>query len=459
MTLSTIAQLRARIARGDTTHERVVAQALERAQEAPAAHVFTRLYEAAAIEAARHADAQAHAGVQQSLLAGLPVSIKDMYDVAHETTMAGSIACRGEAPAAADAAAVARLRGQGAAILGKTNMTEFAFSGVGINPHYGTPRNPADPVQARIPGGSSSGAAVSVALGLCVGALGSDTGGSIRIPAALCGLVGFKSSQSRVPRHGAFELARSLDTACAMAWCVEDVLHMDAAMADQPLQVDPRPLHGMRFAVPRTLMFDGIEPAVALAFDRVLSTLSAAGATIVDIAAAELGEIATVNAPGGFSPVEASAVHRTRFAHKRQDYDSRVAARIELGMGVSASDYIHMQDKRADWKLRMGRQLQGFDALLCPTVPLVAPTIEALASDEAFFRANGLLLRNTFAINLLDGCAFSLPCQRQGELPVGIMLSATQGQDARLAAVALAVEHSLHAAQLGLAAHLAPPSA
>lgn len=330
----TIAALRERIARGELSHEALVEQVLEAAAQPAAEHVFTRLYADAARAAARHADAARKAGVALGPLAGLPVSVKDLYDVAGETTMAGSAVCAGEPPAARDAVAVARLRAQGAAIVGKTNMTEFAFSGVGINPHYGTPRNPADTDTARIPGGSSSGAAVSVALGLAVAGLGSDTGGSIRIPAALCGLVGFKSTQSRVPRTGAFELARSLDTVCAMARSVEDCLIADAAIADTPLAVRRRPLQGMRLAVPRTLMFDDIEPAVAQAFDRALQALSVAGAQIVDITLAELAEIATVNAPGGFSPVEASAVHRERFAAKRDGFDSRVAARIALGTDV-----------------------------------------------------------------------------------------------------------------------------
>lgn len=438
-----IATLRARIARGELSHQAVVAQALESASADAAKHVFTQRYGDAALAAARHADASQRAGVALPALAGLPVTVKDLYDVAGETTMAGSVVCEGEPAATSDAVAVARLRAAGAAILGKTNMTEFAFSGVGINPHHGTPRNPADAAVARIPGGSSSGAAVSVALGLAVAGLGSDTGGSIRIPAALCGLVGFKSTQSRVPRTGAFELARSLDTVCAMTRSVADCLLVDAAIADTPLAVRRRPLQGMRFAVPRTLMFDGIEPAVAQAFDRALGMLSAAGAIVVDVPLAELAEIAQINAPGGFSPVEASAVHRARIGAQRARFDPRVAARVDLGMSVSAADYIVMQDRRRDWITRVEGAIEGFDALLCPTVPIVAPAIDALATDEAFFKANGLLLRNTFAINFLDGCAFSLPCQREGELPVGLMLSSVRGDDARLAAVALAVEVAL----------------
>ncbi|WP_047786036.1 amidase [Variovorax paradoxus] len=440
-----IATLRGRIARGEVSHEAVVARALEDSEAPAALHVFTKRYAQAALAAAHHADAAQRAGVVLPALAGLPVTVKDLYDVAGETTMAGSVVCEGEPVAAADAVAVARLRSTGAAIIGKTNMTEFAFSGVGINPHHGTPRNPADAAVARIPGGSSSGAAVSVALGLAVAGLGSDTGGSIRIPAALCGLVGFKSTQGRVPRAGAFELARSLDTVCAMTRSVADCLVVDAAIAGTPLPVRRRPLQGLRLAVPRTLMFDGIEPAVAQAFDRAVSALSAAGAIVADVTLSELAEIAGINAPGGFSPVEASAVHRARIGAQRERFDPRVAARVDLGMSVGAADYILMQDHRREWIGRVEAALEGFDALLCPTVPIVAPAIDALAADAEFFKANGLLLRNTFAINFLDGCAFSLPCHRAGELPVGLMLSSVCGDDARLAAVALAVEETLGA--------------
>lgn len=440
----TIATLRARLAREETSCEHLVSDALERAQGESARYVFTKIYADAALATARHADASRKAGVGLPPLAGLPVTIKDLYDVIGEPTQAGSIVCADDEMPKADAVAVARLRANHAAIIGKTNMTEFAFSGVGINPHYGTPRNPADRAVARIPGGSSSGAAVAIGLGLSVAGLGSDTGGSIRIPAALCGLVGFKSTQSRVPRVGAFELARTLDTVCSMTNSVSDCITVDAAIADVPLCVRPRPLAGMRFAIPQTLMFDGIEPAVARAFERAVTRLSAAGALIDTIPFTELAQIQNLNAPGGFSAVEAFAVHRQRLALRREDFDSRVAQRIATGAVATAADYLQMQDARRSWIRGAETLLQSYDALLCPTVPIVAPEIDLLvASDEAFFKANGLLLRNTFAINYLDGCAFSIPCHAEGDLPVGLMLSAPGGSDHRLAAVALAVEQAL----------------
>ncbi len=453
---ASIPALRQRLDTAAASHEALVTEVLARAQRPEAEHVFTALYADAALAAARRADQARQGGARlhaSAPLAGLPVSVKDLYDVAGETTLAGSVVRRGAAPATADAPAVQRLRAAGAAIVGKTNMTEFAFSGVGVNPHFGTPRNPAATAldgSARVPGGSSSGAAVSVALGLAVAGLGSDTGGSIRIPAALCGLVGFKNTQARTPLAGAFPLAHSLDTVCAMTHSVADCVLVDGVLSGAPLAVPRREgVAGLRLALPRTLMLDALEPPVARAFERALARLAAAGAVVKEIPLAELAEIAAINSPGGFSPVEAYATHREMFAARRAEYDPRVAARVALGEKVLAADYIVMQRRRADWIGRVTARLAGFDALICPTVPIVAPEIRPLeprpfpddkASDEAFFKANGLLLRNTFAINFLDGCSFSLPCHEPGELPVGLMLSAPGGHDAALAGVALAVE-------------------
>jgi aspartyl-tRNA(Asn)/glutamyl-tRNA(Gln) amidotransferase subunit A len=274
--------------------------------------------------------------------------------------------------------------------------------------------------------------------------VGSDTGGSIRIPAALCGLVGFKCTQSRVPLAGAFPLSQTLDTVCALAQSVDDCLLVDGVLAGAALDVPVRPLDGLRLALPQTLLLDGLEPAVASAFSHALSKLSKAGARVVEVPLDELAEIASINAPGGFSAVEAYATHRAALQTQRARFDHRVAQRIALGEGVSAADYLLMQQRRRDWIARTTRALRGFDALVCPTVPITAPPIALLlASDDAFFNANGLLLRNTFAINFLDGCAFSLPCQRAGDLPVGLMLAAPGGQDAQLAAVARAIESAL----------------
>ncbi len=441
--LPAIAELRTKLT-APGAHAALVERVLDEARGPAAAGVYTAGLPERARAAAQAADAALAADRPLPPLAGLPVTVKDLYDIEGRTTMAGSVQRHGAPTAQRDAEAVARLQRAGAAITGLTNMTEFAFSGVGLNPHFGTPRNPCDAAVARIPGGSSSGAAVSVALGQAVAALGSDTGGSIRVPAALCGLVGFKNTQARTPLAGAFPLSFTLDTVCAMARSVADCLLVDGVLAGAPLAVPARPLQGLRLALPQTVVLDSLQPAVAAAFEAALQRLSQAGAQIVPLPLAELAEVAQINAPGGFSAIEAYAVHREALATQRELFDPRVARRIALGEGVSAADYIVLQQRRRDWILRTTQRLAGFDALICPTVPMVAPPIaELLHDDEAFFRSNGLLLRNTFLINFLDGCAFTLPCQAPGELPVGLMLAAPGGHDAALAGVALAVEAAL----------------
>lgn len=405
--------------------------------------VFTRLYPDSARAAAAYADAMRDAQVQLSPLAGLPVSVKDLADISGDTTLAGSTVLRDRPPAISDAPAVARLRAAGAAIIGKTNMTEFAFSGVGLNPHYGTPRNPAATDMARIPGGSSSGAAASVAAGLCVAGLGSDTGGSIRIPAALCGIVGFKPTARRVPTAGTVPLSTTLDTVCAMTRTVDDCILVDGIIADYPLAVPDRPLAGMRLAVPGTAMLDALEPHVAACFATALSRLSQAGASIVDVPLAQLAEAAGLNL---FSAAEAYAWHRALLAEHEAQYDARVVRRIRMGAAMSAADYIDLHRARRDWIARMEQALAGFDAFIMPTVPIVAPPIADLEADEnAFFKANALLLRNTSAINLLDGCAISLPCHAPGSLPVGLMIAGPAMADATVLAIARGAETALHA--------------
>lgn len=442
--MMTIDGLRERVARGEI-YEAIVAEVLERGQTDPAAaHVFTATYAADALTAARAADAAGQGPGRP--LAGLPVTIKDLFDVAGQTTLSGTIVRQGLPAAVTDAVVVSRLRQAGAAITGRTNMVEYALGGVGINPHYGTPRNPADPDVPRVPGGSSSGAAVSVGLGLAVAAVGSDTAGSVRIPAALCGLVGFKPTQRRVPLTGSVELSRSLDSVGPIANSVADCLALDAVLADAPLQVASRPLSGLRLAAAQAVVLDDIEPAVAAAYERALRTLADAGATVEEVPLAQFGRIADLNQPSGLSPIECYAAHGDLLRTREGDFDPRVAQRMKLGHGISVADYLAIQDRRTRWIAEAERALEPFDAVLCPTVPIVAPTIAQLeSSDEAYFGANRLLLRNPFVVNWLDGCAFSLPCQAPGELPVGLMIAGPHGADARVAEVALAAEAALAA--------------
>lgn len=412
-----------------------------------ATHAFIRRFDAQARATAQAVDQARHAGAPLPPLAGLAVSIKDLFDVAGQPTTGGSIVLADASPAPADATVVARLRRAGAALIGHTNLSEFAYSGVGINPHHGTPANAGtghiDAV-ARIPGGSTSGGAVSVACGAAWAALGSDTGGSIRIPAALQGLVGFKPTQRLVPLDGSIPLSTTLDTACAVTRSVRDAIALHTILGDADVAVAGRPIDGLRLAVPRTLMLDGLEPDVARCFDRTLSQLSRAGARIVTIDLPALSDLAQINSQGGFSAAESWAWHRQRLAARSGDYDPRVALRIRRGESMSAADYLDLLQARRAWIDRVSHVLSGFSAALSPTVPMTAPPLAPLLhDDEAFFAVNARLLRNTSAINFLDGCALSLPCQGPGELPVGLMLWSCALQDEAVLDASLAIEATL----------------
>lgn len=360
-------------------------------------------------------------------LAGLAVSVKDLFDVQGQVTSAGSVALAGAAPAQTDSLAVARLKAAGGAILGRTHMVEFAFSGVGTNPHFETPANVCDPATPRIPGGSSSGAAVSVASGAAFIGLGSDTGGSIRIPAALQGIVGFKNTARLVPAKGTVPLSPTLDTVCALTRSVRDAVTAHEVLAARTVVRSPMPLSGYRLAVPQTTFLDQLDANVARAFARTLRTLRDAGATLVEIPLSEVRDLGAIQSTGGFAAAESYAWHRQLLQDKGALYDPRVRSRIERGAAMKAHEYIDLLQARQDWMARVERALQGFDAALSPTVPMVAPPIADVAPDNAacdaeFFRVNALLLRNTSVVNMLDGCAISIPCQVPGELPVGLMI-------------------------------------
>lgn len=380
-------------------------------------------------------------------LSGIPVSVKDLFDVAGQVTKAGSTVLENAPAATADCPAVARLLAAGAVLTGRTNMVEFAFSGVGINPHYGTPVNPCDTQVERIPGGSSSGAAVSVASGAALVGLGSDTGGSIRIPAALCGIVGFKSTARLVPTLGVMPLSTSLDTVCALTRSVRDAVTVHEVLAARSVMLPGKTLANCRFAVSRTIMQDSLDKTVASAFERALKLLRVAGAKIEEIDLSQINELASINATGGLSAAESYAWHRQLIAKHQADYDPRVALRILRGASMTAFDYIDLLAARADWIARMEVSLQGFDAVLSPTIPMVAPPISSVLHDDTeFFRVNGLLLRNTSVVNMLDGCGISLPCHTPDELPVGLMLWHAALHDDAVLGAGLQIEATLKAA-------------
>ncbi len=385
--------------------------------------------------------------VVQKPLAGLAVSIKDLFDVAGQTTGAGSRVLSDAPPATQDSPAVARLRRAGAALIGRTNMVEFAFSGVGVNPHFGTPANACPTDVPRIPGGSSSGAAVSVATGAAFIGLGSDTGGSIRIPAALNGIVGFKNTARWVPTEGTVPLSTTMDTVCALTRSVRDAMLAHELLAQRPVTRSSVPLGAYRLGVASNVMLDGLDATVTRAWQRTLATLRRAGAHIEDIALPGLNELPHIQASGGFSAAESYAWHHRLLAQRGQDYDPRVAARIQRGATMSACDYLELQGARQRWIQQMDAAMQGFDAILSPTVPIVAPPLADVAPgperDSAFFHVNALLLRNTSVINMLDGCAISLPCQAPDELPVGLMVWAGALRDDPVLNIAFQIEQLL----------------
>ncbi|MEW6705624.1 MAG: amidase [Pseudomonadota bacterium] len=410
-------------------------------------HTFVRRFQAQAEAQARSVDMLRAAGAPLPALAGLAVSVKDLFDVSGMPTTAGSRVLADVRPATRDAPAVARLRAAGAALVGHTNMTEFAFSGVGINPHLGTPANPATHghgTQARIPGGSSSGAAVSVATGAAWAALGSDTGGSLRIPAALQGLVGFKSTQALVPNEGCIPLSPTLDTTGALTRSVRDAVLLHEVLSARTVPLPGRPLRHCRFAIPGGVMLEGLDRTVAAAFERSLHRLRAAGAWLQEVDLAPLAQLSRLQAGGGFAAAESWAWHRRRLAEQGAAYDPRVAARIRRGESISAADYLELQQARRRWIEEVSAEIDGFDALLSPTVPIVAPPLQPLIdSDEQFFATNALLLRNPSVVNLLDGCALSLPCHDADEMPVGLMVWHRGLRDAAVLDAAMAIETCL----------------
>ena len=436
----TIQQLASDLAAGRTTSRKLTEEALDRIAD-PAgegSRTFIRVYNEQARAAADASDALRKAGMVPGPLAGIPVSIKNLCDVAGETTLSGSRALDDAQPALQDAPVVARLRAAGAVIVGSTNMSEFAFSGVGFNPHYGTPGNPAD--RKRVPGGSSAGAAVSVADRMAVAALGTDTGGSVRIPAAVCGIVGFKPTARRVPIDGVVPLSTSLDSIGPLANSVECCAIVDAVFAAETIVVpDPVPLAGLRLGVPRQFVMDELDPVVETAFERACRALVAKGVSVEYVDLPQLDELPTINAKGGFAASEAFAWHRKLIARRGKDYDQLVYPRIMRGKEMSAADYIDLLAARADLISRVSAVTANYDAIIMPTCAIAAPTLDEVSTPEGFTKKNMLLLRNTTVGNFLDRCGISLPCHAEGELPVGFMLMGEAMADKRVLAMARSV--------------------
>jgi aspartyl-tRNA(Asn)/glutamyl-tRNA(Gln) amidotransferase subunit A len=439
----TLASLAADLDAGRTTARVLVDECLAKItdKDGEGARAFLHVDAEAAIEAAEAMDRLREVRAAPSPFAGIPISIKDLFDIKGQVTRAGSRALDDSPPAVADAPVVARLRRAGFVVIGRTNMTEFAYSGIGINPHYGTPKGAWQRGTGHVPGGSSSGAAVSVVDGMAHGALGTDTGGSCRIPAAYNGIVGFKPTQRRVPLDGAVPLSLTLDSIGPLARTVNCCAVLDAVLANEPMTpLQSRPIKGMRLAVPNTVALDDLEDAVAKTFERALEKLVREGALIEHIAVPEFLDIAPMSAKGGFAAAESYAWHRYLIVAKGDIYDPRVASRIMRGESQSAADYIDLVNARKSLVARAAARLAPYDALVLPTTANTPPRIADMKDDQAFTKANLLSLRNCTLINMIDGCGISLPIHREGEVPVGLMLAATGESDRRIFELAAAME-------------------
>lgn len=446
LNIPTLAELADDLEAGRISARRLVDGCLERIADGSGegARAFIHVDAEAAIEAAEAMDRLREIKAAPSRFAGIPVSIKDLFDIRGQVTRAGSRALEDSAPAEADAPVVARLRRAGFIVIGRTNMTEFAYSGIGINPHYGTPKGTWRRDVGHVPGGSSSGAAVSVADRMAHGALGTDTGGSCRIPAAYNGIVGFKPTQRRVPLQGGVPLSSTLDSFGPLARTARCCAVLDAVLADEPIvPVLPRPIRGMRLAVPTTVALDELDDEVARAFERALETLSRQGALVERIAVPEFLDVGVMNTKGGFAAAESYAWHRYLIASKGDVYDPRVSSRILRGESISAADYIDLVEARKSLIARAAARLAPYDALVLPTTANTPPRIADLADDKAFTRENLRSLRNCTLINMIDGCAISLPCHREGEVPVGLMLASSGGSDRRILELAAAMEAAI----------------
>ncbi|MBL0372544.1 amidase [Rhizobium sp. KVB221] len=443
-----IAQLSTLIQSGALDPVALTEQTLANIKAFPDRSVFTTLTEDRALAEARAASGRIRSGRSLGALDGIPIAWKDLFDIDGLATTAGSKVLAGAPPAKVDAAVVSALKNAGMVSVGRVNMSEFAFSGLGINPHFGTPANPASTDGHRIPGGSSSGSGVAVAAGLVPVAMGTDTGGSIRIPAAFNGIVGYKATRGRYFMDGVFPLAKSLDSLGPLCRTVKDAVWIDAAMrgvtAPSVAMADIRQLS---LLVPETVMFDGAEPEVVAAFEAALARLVKAGASVRRAAVPLFSEIFDLMARhGALVTAEAYVLHKQRLVGPEAvDMDQRVVARARLGANISMPDYVETINARERMIARMAELLLPGELIASPTLPHVAPKLAPLVDDDdAFFAMNGKTLRNTLIGNFLDWCGVSIPCGTgQAGMPVGFMLSGLPNGDEHLLGHALAAEQTV----------------
>lgn len=457
--MTTIRKLAARLAVGEVSARQLVDQSLERIADpdGEGARAFLSVDAEQARATADAYDTLRRQGAVVAPFAGIPLAIKDLCDIEGQVTTAGSVILADQPPATADAPVVARLRAAGFIPIGRTNMTEFAYSGLGLNAHYDTPRSPWDRATGHIPGGSSSGTAVAVADEMVVAGLGTDTGGSCRIPAAFCGIVGYKPTAARVPLEGIVPLSPSLDSVGPLATSVDCCSILDAVLAAEkvpglgaPEAPAGRPAGRIRLAVITDYVLDDLDEVVAKGFSASLSRLSAAGVDVVEVGFPELLDLPAINRGGGLPTAEAYHWHRPLLETKGDGYDQRVRRRIEPGAQISAADYLDVVAARAEMIERARVTMAGFDAFVLPSVAVAAPTVASFDSGDPdyYSKMNLLCLRNTSVGNFLDACSISLPVSGTDE-PAGagpsgaLMLMAGPGADHQLFSLARTVESLL----------------
>lgn len=444
-TKCTLDDLAEDLATGRTTSCALLEQCWERIDDpnGEGAHVYLKEYRNSAKKTADAIDLARSSGKTVAKYAGIPISIKDLFDVENEPTTAGSMALASQPKATQDADIVCRLKLAGFVILGKTNMTEFAYSGLGVNPHYGTPLNPYSRADKLIPGGSTSGGAVSVTDGMAWGTIGSDTGGSCRIPAALCGIVGFKTTASRISTNGAFPLSFTQDSIGPLANTTSCCAILDAVIAnDEILPLVPKPVKGLRLAIPEQYVLEDLDDMVSEAFADSISTLSQANAKIQHIDLNQLTRLPEINRLGGFVGAEAYAIHRHLLESQGDKYDPWIRSRLEAGREQTAADYIDLVQQRRALIAETKAITNQFDALVMPTVPITALPLATIQQDaDQALITNKLVLRNTSIANFLDRCAISLPCHPTDSAPVGFMLMGSTNGDRELLSIAKGIEN------------------
>lgn len=443
----TLPNLANALASGETTSRKLVEDCLARIEDkdGEGARVFIRVDADAARAAADAMDKLRAVGAAPSPYAGIPVAIKDLADIKGQVTCAGSRALRDAPPATRDAPTVARLRRAGFVLIGRANMTEFAYSGLGINPHYGTPASPWQRNERRVPGGSSSGSGTAVAYEMAHGALGTDTGGSCRVPATFSGVTGWKPTARRVPLDNVVPLSKSLDSIGPLARTVDCCAIMDAFFADEaPAPLPQTPVKGLRLLVPETIVLDSLDQHVANAFETTLRRLADAGASIMRAPLPVLKQAAELTDKGGLSGSESYAWHRELIARRRDDYDPRVLVRIMRGAEQDAAFYISLVERRAAAVAAYEEATGNVDAVIMPTTPIIAPRIDEVAEDDEYTRINMLILRNPSLFNILDCCAISIPMNRPGDVPTGLQIVGRGGSDRRTLAISKALESVLH---------------